>query len=100
MYLCTLEDVIGDLPVWLDDDLLNSSSENVAHITSCVLMLLFSCSGVLSTSWSSFFIGLVGRRFLNYWSILPCKAASLFDRFLLINLVVRDSHEVSELLRI
>ena len=33
------------------------------------LMLFFSCSGVLSIYWTSFFIGLVHRKFLNPCSI-------------------------------
>ena len=80
--------MIGNLPDWSEDNLYNSSADNIAHITSFVLMLLFSCSGVLSIYWTSFFTDLVDRRLLYSLSIWPCTAASLLDRCFLINFVV------------
>ena len=65
MYLCPLEDVIGNFPVWSEYDLHTSSIKTTVHIMSSVLVFLGSWLGEMSSSKS---LGLVVRNFFSLWS--------------------------------
>ena len=90
MYLCPLEDVIGNSPVWSEYDLHMVSIDSTVHIMSSIFILPGSWLGTKSLFT---LVVWVGRKFFGSWSRCPYTVAVILGRCLRMSFAVMAGHD-------